>query len=242
MPGTPNPQIAFITQRLTMKLSQPIYRPLFQRLWADQAVETQTRTAAFAAFAAKHGAPAATTPRLPQTKSIEDFAAGSVLYAFGPANAPKIVDPVVVAEPGSTKPITLYRVFDGNLGKTLGGWWCSEAVVRSVLADPAFAALRGDDRASAVCRKLAQEMFVHPSWNACRFLAKMELGDGRTAVAIAARGDWQALKAVPGITSPADLVTLGMQAQPGAVQYFVPLVNPMFVTKVPNALEHWPFS
>ena len=114
--------------------------------------------------------------------------------------------------------------------------------MQAVLADPVFSALRGDERAGAVCRKLAQQMFVHPSWNACRFLAKMELGNGRTAVAIAARGDWQALKAVPGITSPDDLTELGMQAQPGAVQYFVPLVDPMFVTKVPNALEHWPFS
>jgi len=240
MSGTPNIKQEFITQLLTQALSKPEYSLLFEKLKRDHEIEALSKQNARAAYTALHGKAPSKPLRLPEDKSIEEFAAGSVKYAFGPKNAPKIVDPIVVIEPGSREPVTLYRVFDGNMAKTLGGWWCSQRTVQAVAGEPQFARLSGDERAAAVCRKLAQLMFVHPSWNECKYLAKMELGDGRRTVAIAARGDWQALNAVSGFTGVGELKALGMEQGPGSVQYFIPLINPMYVTKVPNGSNEWP--
>ncbi len=242
MAGTPNIKKEFITQLLTQALSKPEYALLFDKVKRDKDMEAQTKLRAQAAYTAKHGTAPSKPFKPAADKSIEEFAAGSVNYAFGPQTAPKIVDPIVVVEPGTREPITLYRVFDGNMAKTLGGWWCSQRTVLEVAADPKFASMRGDDRAAAVCRKLSQLMFVHPSWNECRFLAKMELGNGMRTVAIAARGDWQALNSVKGFTGIGELASLGMSTSPGAVQYFIPMVNPMYVTKVANSSPDWPLK
>ena len=171
------------------------------------------------------------------------FAERSVNYALGSTTAPKLLAPITIAElTPRDYPIHLYRVFDGvDRAMTLGSWWGDRKLVKQSL-QAATGVSNVVDR-PLMMRTMLNAMFVHPNWNGGKAIARMTIPVGATTPAIVALGDWRALRAsASDIDTEADLkAKLGLDAHPGAKQYFLPLYKDMWVSKVPEGPD-WPFG
>jgi hypothetical protein len=86
-------------------------------------------------------------------------------------------------------------------------------------------------------------MFVHPKWNYGTDVARMNIPQGGRVPVIVGKGSWQSLTSSPEIQTEDDAMEkLGMVPIPGPKQFFVPLVNDMWVRSVPKLSENWPLD
>jgi hypothetical protein len=143
----------------------------------------------------------------------------------------------------------LYRAFDGiDRAMTLGAFWCDRLLIESIWS--ATAKSSNGARRSAFFELLRSAMFVRMEWNRMIEIACMSLSAGNSVPVVKGKGSWRALRTQPGrkpltpdIRTQRDVMdSLGWMPIPGPHQYFVPLFNDMWVSKVPSLRHSWPLA
>jgi hypothetical protein len=177
-------------------------------------------------------------------------------------NQQAMVDPVYVEDVRGA--IEFYRTYDGlsseqGTAMTLGGYWCSRAVVEQIWQ--ATAKLSGQERQEFFMDVMRSANFIHPSWNQMSDIACMRVPAGARVAIVRGRGNWKAMRTNrPGAKKPLYpkpphpfnnpqvesvddvLYSLGTMPIPGVEQLNVPLYNDMWVSKVPKLSPAWPLA
>jgi hypothetical protein len=228
-----------LIDELAAILSKPIYRTLIDR--GNEYAESYQHNAQLRKFAKNKSL----TPTPYKSKDAEDFAEEAVDSAFGNANKPNLVEPILAVELAPAEDsISLYRLYDGISSKTaltLGRWWCNRRLMKQICY--AASDTSGRDREVKILGFMRSAMFVHPSWNYGTEVAQMEIPVGGRLPALVAKGSWQAMSSHPDIQTEDDVIDkLGMVPIPGPKQFFLPLLNDMWVRGVPKLSENWPLD
>jgi hypothetical protein len=161
---------------------------------------------------------------------------------------------VTVEELKGGRNTQLYRGYDGIGGRlvglqcamTLGAFWCDRPLIENIWS--ASAGQSGTTRQQAFLEFLRSAMFVHPEWNRVTDVACMSIPEGSWVPVIKGKGSWRAMRPQPGrkvlspeIRNAGDVIDrLGWMPIPGPHQYFAPLFNDMWVSKVPTLRLSWP--
>ncbi len=237
--GTPNTDRVRLAKELAEILSHPIYRQALDK--GNEYGSMQHRNQQLRAMAANKSLKM--PPYVP--KGPAEFAQDAVNAAFGPMDRPNLVDPVLVLEliPRNSE-VCLYRSYDGISHKTaltLGRWWCNRRLIKQICH--ATSQYSGEFRQRKILEFMRSAMFVHPKWNYGTDVARMSIPQGGRVPVIVGKGSWQSLTSSPEIQTEEDAMEkLGMVPIPGPKQFFVPLVNDMWIRSVPKLSQNWPLD
>ncbi len=156
---------------------------------------------------------------------------------------------VTVEELKGGRNVELYRAYDGiDRAMTLGAFWCDRPLIESIWS--ATAKVSNGARKAAFFELLRSAMFVRVEWNRMTDIACMSIREGNWIPVVKGKGSWRALRTQPGrtpvtpdIRTQGDVIDLlRWMPIPGPHQYFVPLFNDMWVSKVPSLRLSWPLS
>lgn len=220
-------------------LSNPIYKQLLDR--GNEYAETMQHNYQLRSSVRNKSL----KPSPYKTKSPTEFATEAVDSAFGNANKPNLVEPILALELiPSEQPISLYRLYDGISHKTaltLGRWWCNRRLLKQICY--ATQEDSGTAREKKILDFMRTAMFVHPTWNFGTDVARMQIPVGGRVPVLVGKGSWQAMSSSKDIQTEDDVMDkLGMMPIPGPKQFFVPLLNDMWVCGVPKLSGNWPLE
>jgi hypothetical protein len=163
---------------------------------------------------------------------------------------------VTVEEIKGGKLAQLYRGYDGIGGKrvglpcamTLGAFWCDRSLVENIWASTSLSG--AVSRQQEFFDYLRSSMFVHPNWNRLTDIACLSIPEGAWLPVVRGKGSWRSMLPQPGrkalnprILNAGDVIDkLFWMPIPGAHQYLLPIVNDMWVSKVPKLHLSWPLA
>lgn len=246
--GTPNVDRDGLERALTQILSQPVYKQALDRENDYDAMKHRNKQLGLLAKNRSFK----TSAYVP--KGPKEFSQQAVKDAFGEEERPNLLEPVYVLEliPQQDS-ICLYRTFDGishKTGLTLGKWWCNRRLVKQIC----FATSRfsGEVRERMILQFMRSAMFIHPDRNHGTEIARMTVPVGGRVPVIVGKGSWEALKRSTDpekntdetkiLTAEDVIEKLAMVPLPGPKQFFLPLVNDMWVSRVDKRSENWPLG
>ena len=217
-----------IRNRLEAILSNKCYLPLLQRLndYRTPSYDRSMRQAADKAYTA------ASVARSAERKINRDNS---------------LLDPVEVGE--LTGPLELFRFHDGSSSSlhsagTLGSYWMNRELMENVWLSTKGLA-EGRSRCSAFLHIMRSCNLVLFQWSHMTQLACLTIPEGGRLPVVTGQGSWQAFGLPPAPDALKNKThirrQLGNMSTEPTTQYFLPLLNPLWIQPIVEGSASWPF-